>query len=56
MVNVFKVSTGETLLFSSLSKDAAISFAQLYYSKSKTICNIDEFRYQPKDHRVPHHT
>ncbi len=50
MINVYKVTRGEVLLFESVQKDAAIQFAQTYYSHHKVICTIDEFKCSPKNH------
>lgn len=49
-MNIYKVSTGTTMLFESVDKNEATTFAQRYYSKTKTIPDICEFRRSPTDH------
>ncbi len=50
-ISFFKVSVGTTMLFESLSKEDAVSFAQLFYSRHKVIPEIAEFLRTPVDHR-----
>lgn len=50
-VTFYKVSAGTRMLFESLSKDEAVSYAQVYYSRHRVIPDIAEFLRVPADHR-----
>jgi hypothetical protein len=49
-ITFFKVSCGPQILFESLSKEDAVSFAQRYYSNRRVIPEITEFLRTPVDH------